>query len=44
MLDLHNVLAPIDRANGLPNACYIDEDLYRHEQQTLFRNNWVGWA
>ena len=40
MLDLSNVNAPIERANGLPNACYIDEKMYKHEQDTIFRNNW----
>ena len=42
MLDLSNVSAPIERANGLPNACYIDEAMYQHEQDTLFRNNWAA--
>ena len=42
MLDLANVQAPIETANGLPNACYIDAVLYQHEQDTLFRENWVA--
>lgn len=42
MLDLTNVKAPIETANGLPNACYVDADLYQHEQNTLFRDNWAA--
>ena len=42
MLDLANVQAPIETANGLPNACYIDAALYQHEQDTLFRDSWVA--
>ena len=42
MLDLANVQAPIENANGLPNACYIDAALYQHEQDTLFRDSWVA--
>ena len=46
MLDLRNVLSPIESANGLPNACYISDDMYRHEQESLFTNNWaaIGFA
>ena len=39
MLDLTNVKALIETANGLPNGCYVDSDLYQHEQNTLFRDN-----
>ena len=42
MLDLHNVLLPIESANGLPNACYTSDDMYRHEQESLFTNNWAA--
>lgn len=42
MLDLQNVLAPIAAANGLPNECYTDAQMYRHEQKTLFRDNWAA--
>ena len=42
MLDLSNVSAPIERANGLPNACYIGDGVYQQEQDTLFRNNWAA--
>ena len=39
-VDLANVQAPIETANGLPNACYIDPAMYQHEQNTVFRDNW----
>ena len=42
MRDLSNVLAPIETANGLPNECYIGEEMYTHEQNTLFRNSWAA--
>ena len=42
MLDLRTVLAPIERAKGLPNECYIDDAVYQHEQNTLFTNNWAA--
>ena len=42
MLDLSNVLAPIDSANGLPNECYVGADMHKHEENTLFRNGWAA--
>ena len=42
MPDLKNVLAPIEQASGLPNACYVDAVMFQHEQDTLFRNNWAA--
>ena len=42
MLDLTNVKAQIETANCLPNGWYVDADLYQHEKNTLFRNNWVA--
>lgn len=42
MFDPSNVSTPIERANGLPNACYIDDAMYQHEQNTLFHNNWAA--
>ena len=39
MLDLNNVKAPIESANGLPNGCYDGAELYQNEQNTLFRDN-----
>ena len=40
MLDLNNVKAPIEPASGLPNGWYAAADLYQHEQNTFFRDNW----
>lgn len=42
MPDLKNVLAPIEQASGLPNACYVDAAILQHEKDTLFRNNWAA--
>ena len=42
MVDLANVQAPIETANGLPNVCYINPAMYEREQTTLFRNSWVA--
>ena len=42
MLDLRNVLSPIETANGLPNACYTSDEMYHHEQESLFTNNWAA--
>lgn len=42
MSDLTNMLAPIEQASGLPNACYVDAAMFHHERDTLFRNNWAA--
>ncbi len=42
MIDLRNVMSPIETANGLPNACYVDDDMFRHERDTLFRDSWAA--
>lgn len=42
MMNLNNVMAPIERANGLPNECYVSPEMFQHEQNTLFRNNWFA--
>ncbi|MGB1356485.1 MAG: Rieske 2Fe-2S domain-containing protein, partial [Candidatus Puniceispirillaceae bacterium] len=42
MTNLRNVMSPIETATGLPNECYVDDDMYRHEQNTLFRNGWAA--
>ena len=42
MHDPKNVLAPIEKASGLPNARYVDAAMFQHEQDTLFRNNWAA--
>jgi choline monooxygenase len=42
MFNLANIQAPIETANGLPNACYIDPSVHQHEQNTLFCDKWVA--
>ena len=42
MFDLANLHAPIETANGLLNAYYIDLTMYQHEQNTLIRNIWLA--
>jgi choline monooxygenase len=42
MLDLTNVKAPIEMANGLPNDCHVSANLHQHEQNTLLRDNWTA--
>ena len=42
MLDRSDVKAPIEMSNGPPNGCDVDADLYQHEQNTLFRDNWAA--
>ena len=42
MFYLANIQAPIETANGLPNACYIDPTINQHEQNTVFCDNWVA--
>ena len=42
MSDFANVQASIETANSLSNACYIDSSVYQHEQNTLFRDNWIA--
>ena len=42
MIDLRNVMSPIETANGLPNACYVDDDMFCHERDTLFRDSWAA--
>jgi len=40
--DLDLVLQPIERARGLPNAHYIDPDIYEAEKQILFFKGWAA--
>ena len=40
--DLEQVRQPIERANGLPNAHYIDPALYAEERQAVLFDNWAG--
>ena len=44
MLDL--VKEPVASARGLPNAFYVDEDVYEAEKRAVFDNNWpcIGFA
>jgi len=42
MIDLRNVMSPIETANGLPNACYVDDAMFTHERNTLFRDSWAA--
>jgi len=42
--DLSAVRAPLERANGLPNAHYIDSGVYDEEKHALLFNNWAGLA
>ncbi len=44
MDDLISVLKPIEHANGLPNACYIDENMHAKEAndiQTRMGGDWI---
>jgi choline monooxygenase len=44
IVDLDKVEAAknsIDRANGLPNECYINDDYFKIEREIVFFNNWV---
>ncbi|MHA7851381.1 aromatic ring-hydroxylating oxygenase subunit alpha [Roseovarius sp.] len=42
--DLSNVRADVSRANGLPNAHYIDPTIYDEEKQALLFSQWAGLA
>ena len=42
MIDLRNVMSAIETANGLPNACYVDDAMFKYERDTLFRDNWAA--
>lgn len=39
-----SVLAPIETAKGLPNAHYIDPNVYSDERKTLFFDGWAACA
>ena len=39
---LLNVLEPIQHAHGLPNACYINDYMYKSEQQQIFSDGWAA--
>ncbi|MEO3414229.1 aromatic ring-hydroxylating dioxygenase subunit alpha [Roseovarius sp. CAU 1744] len=42
--DLSNVRVGIDAANGLPNAHYIDENVFAEERNALLYRQWAGLA
>ena len=44
--DLSAVLTDVTRARGLPNAHYIDDDVFAAERQSVLFANWsaVGFA
>ncbi|MGB1367359.1 MAG: aromatic ring-hydroxylating oxygenase subunit alpha, partial [Candidatus Puniceispirillaceae bacterium] len=42
MDDLSSVLKPIEVANGLPNACYIDQNMHAKEADAIFRQGWAA--
>ncbi|MEM6303077.1 MAG: aromatic ring-hydroxylating dioxygenase subunit alpha [Pseudomonadota bacterium] len=42
--DLSTVTLPIDQANGLPNAHYIDPEVFAEERQSVLFANWAGLA
>lgn len=42
MDDLISVLKPIEQANGLPNACYIDENMHAKEAGSVFKQGWAA--
>lgn len=42
--DLSSVRRPIEQANGLPNAHYVDADIYEEEAQALLSRQWAGLA
>ena len=42
MDDLISVLKPIEQANGLPNACYIDKNMHAKEANTVFKQGWAA--
>ncbi len=36
------VMTPVNTARGLPNAHYIDKDIYEEEKRAVLFNNWSG--
>lgn len=42
--DLSQVRRPIEMANGLPNAHYINKDVFDEERQAVLFDNWAGLA
>ncbi|MGR3503013.1 aromatic ring-hydroxylating oxygenase subunit alpha [Pseudaestuariivita sp.] len=42
--DLSNVIRPIAEAQGLPNAHYVDPDVFNEEKSALLFGTWAGLA
>lgn len=42
--DVDAVQRPIEQANGLPNAHYIDPDVFAEESKALLTSTWAGLA
>ena len=42
MDDLVSVLQLIEKAHGLPNACYIDTDMHAKEADAIFKQGWAA--
>jgi len=41
---LTHVRRPIEQANGLPNAHYIDPEVFAEERDAVLFDNWAGLA
>ena len=39
---LARVMGPVQKANGLPNGFYIDQELFELEQKAVFEKTWAG--
>lgn len=39
---VNRVLQPVEKANGLPNAHYIDPTIFEAEKKPIFFDNWAG--
>lgn len=44
LTDLSSVRTTVDKANGLPNAHYIDPAVYAEEREALLFSQWAGLA
>ncbi len=42
--DLKAVRRPVESANGLPNAHYIDPEVFARESEFVLKQNWAGLA
>lgn len=42
MDDLISVLKPIEQANGLPNACYVNKNMHAKEANAVFKQGWTA--